>query len=461
MIALEKLVKVIDAQPYGAHMDKRLRGVSLDSRTLKKDDIFFAIKGTRFDGHDFLMQAIKKGAGALVVEKHYDAALLVRGKKNNCVILKVAHTKTALACLARFQRMSFEIPCIAITGSSGKTTTKELTASVLASRYRVLKNQGTYNNDIGVPLTLFGLNQKHEIAVVELGTNHFGEIARLSSLVCPQVGVITNIAGTHLEFLKNTQGVLKEKISMAQYLHGPKILLLNRDDALLQKVKIPRSLRVLYFSTKEKSDIMASRIVSSRKGLTFVLNKKHTFHLNTVGSFNIYNALAALSCGLVFGLSIRHMKNVLKHFIFPSHRLNRICCSHFSIIDDTYNSNPFSLRHAVESLVSCSNRGRRIVIMGDMLELGSRAHALHKQAGNFIAQKPIDMFITLGALSKMSARVAQSCNRDKRTIVSFDSKSDLVSFVKDHIQTGDTVLIKGSRFLKMEDIATSLKNYAL
>jgi len=457
MIHLDDVISSTGAQLIQKGDHERFCGVSIDSRTAKKGEVFFAVKGERFDGHDFIRQAIAQGVGALVVSKDF----CPQEESSSVSILKVADTVVALGKLAQQRRRNTAIPFIAVTGSNGKTTSKEIIAAVLSQKYRVLKNTGTFNNHIGLPMTLLGLRPDHEACVAELGTNHFGEITYLGGILEPDIGVITNIGLSHLEFFKNKAGVLKEKKSLVPFLKGPKILFLNRDDALLKKIKIAAGVNVFYFGIDEASDVRASDISLIRNRVCFTLNKKHRFRLNSVGRFNVYNGLAAIGCGLVLGVSIKKIRSALEDFIFPLQRLRCIECRGFSIFDDSYNSNPFSLQQAITSLSEYKAAGRRIVVMGDMLELGERSSVFHKKIGDFIARQPIDMLITFGEFSKACAQAAGNRNKQNRTVVTCDSKEEIVAFLKQYIKAGDALLIKGSRLLKMEEITASLKNHAL
>jgi UDP-N-acetylmuramoyl-tripeptide--D-alanyl-D-alanine ligase len=450
MFQLDDLIRATKAKIIKKLDFNLFKGVSTDSRTIKKNEIFFALDGVNFDGHNFIEDAIKKGAKAIVVSKD------MGNMKHNISILKVKNTTLALGELAKFYRKKNSIPLLAITGSTGKTTTKDIISDVLASEYKVLSNFGTNNNHIGVPQTIFKINNKHDICVLELGTNHFGEISYLSSIAAPQIAVITNIGASHLESFGDLRGVLNEKKDVLKHLRMPKIVLLNGDDDFLRKIRLSRNFKVFYFGYNNKCDFTASNISVEKDRVSFYFNKKHKFYLNSFGSFNIYNALAAIACGLIFGVRIDNIRNALNNFQFPEKRLTRINCSRFSIIDDTYNSNPLSLRKAIESLVELKNEGRRILIMGDMLELGKRSIELHKEIGKLIANKPIDMLITLGKISKIAARVVQSESKDIKDVFSFDSKPELIYFLKDKIKSGDILLIKGSRALRMEDITSSL-----
>ena len=451
MFRLEEIAKATDGKVLQKSHRNYFKNVSTDSRTIQNDDIFFALTGQNFDGHDFIQEAIKKGAKAIVISKK---------TKNKCYkvnIIKVKDTAVALGKLARYHRKKYKMPLIAITGSAGKTTTKDIVYDVLKTKYKALKNFGTHNNQIGVPQTIFKVNQRHEICVLELGTNHFGEISYLSSIALPQIAVITNIGASHLEFLKNLNGVLKEKSDIFNYLRGPKIALLNGDDKYLRRIKLPREFKVFTFGLKANCDFRASDIHIEDNKVSFLFNKKHKLCLNTSGKFNIYNALIGVSCGLIFGIDIKNIRATLNNFQFAQRRLNRIDCENFSVIDDTYNSNPLSLMGAIETLLEFKNKGRKILIMGDMLELGPCSLKLHRQIGRFISKKPIDILITLGHFSKATANEAKlNSTKSLRKIFSFDSKAELIDFLRSKVKSGDLLLIKGSRLLQMEEITNSL-----
>lgn len=459
MFELSEILTATKAKLIQKSNENLFNRLCIDSRTIEKGDIFFCLKGNNFDGHDFIDEAVNKGAQAVIISK--DVKEISAFKKcgipcKSVNLLKVSDTNVALGCLAKYYRKKYKIPMIAITGSTGKTTTKDITAEILTDQFTVLKNFGTHNNHIGVPLTLFKLNDKYNFCVLELGSNHFGEISYLGKIVQPQIAIITNIGASHLQFLKDLKGVFKEKGSIINYLRGPKILLLNKDDIYLRKIKLPQEFKIFYFGIEETSDFMGSNIFLKNNRVNFIFNKKHRFLLNSLGRFNVYNALAGIGCGLIFGVSIKKIKNVLDNFQFPLRRLNKLDCSKFCILDDTYNSNPLSLKEAIESLVNYKTKGRKILVMGDMLELGSRSIELHRQIGSLVARRPIDLFVTLGNLSKLSAQAARFESKDNQSIFSFDSKQDVIDFLKTKIKVGDTLLIKGSRLIKMEDITSSL-----
>jgi UDP-N-acetylmuramoyl-tripeptide--D-alanyl-D-alanine ligase len=459
MFRLKEVLQVTKAKLVKKSKSDFLTGVSTDSRTINKGEAFFALVGSNFNGHNFIEDAAAKGAKAIIIsQENAFVKKLIKQPKLSLSILKVKDTTTALGDLAKYYRKKNAIPLIAVTGSVGKTTAKEMIYRVLRDKYNALKNIGTHNNSIGVPQTIFRLNDSHGICVLELGTNHFGEISYLTKIAQPNIAVITNIAASHLEFFKNLEGVFREKKDILNGLKLPKVVLLNGDDVFLRRVKLHSGFKIFYFGQRGPCDFLASRVSLEKNTVSFLFNKKHRFRLDTLGKFNIYNALAGIACGLVLGLDIKDIQRAINNFEFPEKRLNRIECSGFSIIDDTYNSNPLSLKSAIDSLVEFKARGRKILVMADMLELGPDAVKLHKQIGSLVCQKPIDIFVTFGKLSQSAAEIARRKLKHKCDIFSFDSKIELVDFLKSKINKGDVLLIKGSRRLQMEDVVTSLRS---
>jgi len=453
MFELSDLMKAAGARLIRKGSCDKFNGVSTDSRTINKGEIFIALIGATFDGHDYINDVIKKGASAVIVSK-----MIKTSKDFN--ILFVRDTSKALMDLARFYRNQYSIPMVAVTGSTGKTTTKDMIRDVLSVDYSVFKNPGTQNNYIGLSSALLKISDKHNACVLELGTNHFGEIACLGKIARPQVSVITNIGPSHLEFLKDLDGVLREKKSIADYLVGPKILLLNGDDSLLRKLKLSNDVKVFYYGMKNNCDFMAKDISIANNKVCFKVNG-HKFCLNSLGRFNVYNALSAIACGIIFGVDMLKINKAIKDFKFPKQRLNMIVCKKFSIIDDTYNSNPLSFRAALDTLLAFKPKGRKIVVMGDMLELGEGSLELHKNIGSLISKKPVDIFVTLGKLSMVAANEARSQSNRHKGIFSFENKESLVDFLKEEVKIGDVLLIKGSRLLKMEEIVNQLVKNAL
>ncbi len=446
MFKIAELVKATGGKLTCGKKGIMLKGLSTDSRSIKEGEAFIAIKGDNFDGHDFIAEAIKKGAGCIIGDKVTKFAI---------ACIKVKNSTKALGDIANYHRRKFRIPAIAVTGSNGKTTAKDMIAWVLGKDSRVLKNEGTKNNKIGLPLTLLRLNHEYQVAVLEIGTNHFGEVAYLSKICEPNIGIILNIGPSHLEHLKDHDGVFKEKITLINKLKNPAIGILNADDILLNKRLTQNTKKpfILSFGIKEKSDFNASGIKYNSSGLEFYVNCKNRFTLNTLGAHNIYNALAAIAVARIMGMGYNDIAARLAEFSFPQGRLNFIKLKNISFIDDTYNSNPLSLSSALEALDKLEPKGRKIFVMGDMLELGEKEESLHQKAGSQAAQV-CDAFISVGVLSKLAAEAAKKRGLSPDKIFTCETSTEAkdILFNKLDLRENDVVLVKGSRRMKMEEI---------
>ena len=429
-----------------------IKGVSIDSRTIKSGELFIAIKGNRFDGHNFIPEAIRKGAKAVIGSVRCGQCI----DQSRAAYIKVADTRRALADLARFHRKRFNIPVIAVTGSNGKTTTKDMLVWILSSRNKVLSNPGTQNNSIGVSLALLKLDTSHDIVVLELGTNHFGEIAYLVNIAQPNFGIITNIGPAHLEHLRNLSGVYKEKMSLLKNLLAPKISILNADEPRFRKAKNNKQTFVITYGMKNKCNFQARTIkLSSKKTIEFSVNSNHRWRmrLNTIGYVNIYNALAAITVARLLGWNYESISQRLARFVFPPGRMRLIRLNDVSFFDDTYNANPASLSEALRVLREFRVRGRRILVMGDMLELGQSSQRFHRQAGIQIA-RTCDAFISVGRLAEISARWAVRLGLSKQRVFCCpDSrKAGNLLFKTIKPDCRDLILVKGSRLMNMEEV---------
>lgn len=447
------LTQILDAAGgiliHGRRTPQRFTGVSIDSRSLKRGNVFVAIHGKNLDGHRFIAQAVRKGASLLVVSEK------ISGAKDIPVVL-VKDTTVALGQIAGAYRRSFDIPVIAVTGSAGKTTTKDMIAAVMGSKFMVLKNAKTLNNQYGVSLTVLGLKPAHQALVIELGTNNPGEIARLAAIAQPTVAVLTNIGEAHLEGLKNRMGVYKEKSAIFRGI-GPKgRVIFNNDDPYLRKIPGERKRpRILTYGIKRKSDLRARQIrVKNNRRICFHVDG-HRFILNTSAPYYVYNALAAILCGRLFRISDRDSKKALEKLTFGSHRQEMRQIGGVTVIDDTYNSNPVSVRNAIKTLDAMQAKGKKIFITADMLELGARSEPLHGEKGRWIARSSADVAITVG---KFSRHAAGSIRRGNRRIGVFHhaSVAGVPARLKKLCRPGDIVLVKGSRGMRMERVVEFL-----
>jgi len=449
MFRPEELLKATAGRLASSYKDTVIKGISIDSRSIKQQEAFIAIKGNNFDGHDFIPQAIKKGASCII-----HSSLNTQYASNSTVFIKVKDTKVALGEISKLHREKFNIPIVAITGSNGKTTTKEMIAWILSKRYNVLKNEGTKNNQIGLPLTLLELEPSHDIVVLELGTNHPGEIEYLSKIAMPNIGVITNVGPAHLEGFGDLRGVFNEKRQLFRNLKKPYLAISNADDQLLRRDMLSKKSNafILGFRLNKKSDFSASGIKIANGRTAFYL-KRNRFTLKTLGAHNIYNALAAVAIARIFGMGYKEIISRLSIFNFPLSRLNLIEFNKIKFIDDTYNSNPLSLKQALDTLDNFSTKGRKIFVMGDMLELGKLSESFHRQMGKSIA-RICDAFIAVGRLSKFSAQTARTSGFDSDNIFVCEDTAEAkeVLFNKISPKGDDIILVKGSRLMRMEEV---------
>jgi UDP-N-acetylmuramoyl-tripeptide--D-alanyl-D-alanine ligase len=449
MLTLKDVVLLTRGELVSGDFSQKITSVSTDTRSIKKGSLFVALKGKNFDGHKFISAAIQKGAAALLVSNRSILGV------ENVPVIYVRDTLLAYGDLARGYRERFDIPVVAITGSAGKTTTKELTAKVLSSKYCVLKNYQTENNEIGVSKTLLNLRPKHTLAVLELGTNHFGEIKRLTSIVKPTTVVLTNIGESHLEFLKNRQGVFREKSAIYKNLSVDGTILYNSDDDLLKKIgQQEKKPKKVTFAFDQKADYCATDIDFQKKSLSFFIKKK-SFALKTLSRENIYNALAAIALGRLFGLSWRAIRTSLACVSFPKGRQHILNVSGVSVIDDTYNANPTSVAAALSTLSRFLVKGKKIFVFGDMRELGSVSRQAHEKMGRLSAEHKIDILITYGEWTAFTARVAKA-----KGIFSIHCKTheDVVNALRKNISRGDVVLVKGSRGMQMDTVVDKIKS---
>lgn len=437
-----------------------ISGISIDSRSVHAGEMFVAIRGEQFDGHNFISKAVENGAAAIVVNRHWaenNAAMMVSVTIPRIVVEDTAH---ALGALANVYRNKFDIPILVVGGSNGKTTTKEMIRSVLSAKYSVLCTEGNLNNHIGVPETLFRLEKKHDIAVIEIGTNHPGEIEYLCSIVEPTCGIVTNIGREHLEFFGSLEGVAKAEAEMFAWLaahHG--IMFVNGDDEYLSAASRKMKKRILYGFSARGAAVKASSLSFDGIGrATFLVKYKTTramkISIDVPGEHNAKNTLAAAVVGLYFKVAPDKIQHSLKVFQAANKRMQIVRIGGITIINDTYNSNPDSVLAALKTMKSLRVAGRRIAVLGDMLELGASAEALHKQIGKVAATYRVDILLTYGKLSHATYEAATSATKSH-----FETKSGLIEFLTDTVAAGDVVLVKGSRGMKMEEVVEALSDH--
>ncbi len=433
---------------------EEIKGISIDSRAIKKGELFVAIKGDRFDGHDFVPEVIKKGAWGAVVDrttletKCRDFA----GQKN---IFPVEETIAALQGMAQMHREKFAIPVVGITGSNGKTTTKEMLAGILKLKGPVHKNEGNLNNHIGVPLTLLKLDRRHKSSVVEMGMSAPGEIDTLARLVRPNVGVITNIGPAHLEFLGTTDMVAQAKAEILSSLKSDGTAVLNADDRYFNALKDKCGGRVLSFGIEEDADVRACDVWQGKGFTDITLRADRStviVRLPAVGRHNIYNALAASAAASAVGMTLDAVKSGLENFSPVAMRSELKQIKGRTVLADYYNANPGSVRAALETLISLREGGMAVAVLGDMLELGDAAVDAHREVGRIAARLGVDVIIAMGALAKHISDGAIEAGMARDQVTAAGSHAEAGALLRERSRSGDAVLIKGSRGMKMEKI---------
>jgi UDP-N-acetylmuramoyl-tripeptide--D-alanyl-D-alanine ligase len=451
------VIAACNAQVKQRGNSDQFTAITTDSRDVKKGSLFCALTGTRFDGHKFVASAFRKGASGALIRKGKKVKV-PRGRW----LLTVDDTLRALGNLGTNWRDRFEIPVIAITGSNGKTTTKELIAQTLASRYAVLKTEGNYNNLIGVPWTLFRITRKHELAVLEMGMNSPGEIDRLAQIARPQIGVLTSIGRAHLEGLGSITAVARAKAELLKYLPSDGLAVINADDPRVLSMAKQSKARVLTYGFGSDAIIRGRRFKSlGFKGSSFEVRlggKTLKVRLELPGRYNAVNALAALAIGHHFNVPLASMARSLKNVRLPGGRMTQIRLKNgIHIIDDSYNANPESVREALSNLDYTNHKQRKIVVLGDMLELGKFSQRAHREIGRAAVEADADTLFAVGEWSGEIANGAKKAGLNPAKILCFETAKQAGKKLREYVRRNDLILIKGSRGIHLEEVVHALK----
>lgn len=444
-ISVRQAAEIVRGELHGASdLDSEILSVTIDSRKVSDGCMFAALKGERVDGHDYIGKAFEFGAVCCIAERLPDNI-------SGAVII-VPDVAAALKTLAESYRKRFDIPIIGIAGSVGKTTAKEMVASVLSQKFNVLKTEKNLNNELGVPLTIFRIEPEHEVAVIEMGISDFGEMSRLAKMVRPTMAVYTLIGHAHLERLRDRNGVLRAKTEMLEYMPDNGTVFLNADDDLLAKLDC-RQNKILY-GTNDNADVRAENISSD--GISELCcdivtgNRRIAVKVPSYGSHMVYAALEGAAVGLAMGLSDEQIAAGIAAYETVGRRANVSETGFITLVDDCYNANPDSVMCAIDSLKAAA--GRKVCILGDMLEMGKNKAELHAKVGKYAADKGIDLLLTVGELSKNTCTAAEEISS-----LHFENNSELISKLPELIQKGDAVLVKASHSMKFDEISDALK----
>ncbi|MEW5693204.1 MAG: UDP-N-acetylmuramoyl-tripeptide--D-alanyl-D-alanine ligase [Candidatus Hydrogenedentota bacterium] len=429
---------------------KIISNISTDSRSISYNEMFVALKGEYFDGHNFIEDAVKKGAAALLVSNQYEVPEWL-ARHEDITVVKIFDTLYGLGELARVYRAGFQIPAVGITGSNGKTSTKDMLAAILSQKEPITKTIGNLNNLVGVPLTLFRISYETGFIVAEMGMSQLGEIKRLTEILNPDVGIVTNIGESHLEFLGDVLTVARGKKEMIEMMAEKDTIIVNADDVFLDTLILGFKGKVITFGINSEANFRGENIKLSKESTEFTVNGLR-INLKIAGYHFVYNALSAIAAAKHFGITDNQIKEALDNIKLSPMRMELIAAKQYLIINDSYNANPRSMRAALRTFYDIPLEGRRVLILGDMLELGPQCIDLHIELGKEIDKEKIDLLITYGGLASFIIEGAIESGFDKSKIRAFKDKEECINYLKNVLKEGDNILVKGSRGMKMEEI---------
>lgn len=449
-MTLQNIAEACNGTYYGDKhsLNIEVTGIVIDSRKITKGCLFIALRGERVDGHSFIPSVMEQGAIGVVSEERLENPKSAYILVDSCAL--------AMQQIAGYYRSVMDIPVVGITGSVGKTSTKEMIASVLKEKYCVHKTAGNFNNEIGLPLTVFDICQEHQVAVLEMGISDFGEMSRLSKIAKPNICVITNIGLCHLENLKTRDGILKAKTEIFESMSKDGTVVLNGDDDKLMGVSEVNGKKPVFYGMKHGEAYVTE---AENLGMEGIRMKMHLFGqvrqvtISMPGEHNIYNALAAACVGHELGMTIDEIVRGIESAETIGGRSNFIKARGITVIDDCYNANPVSMKSSLDVL--CQAKGRKIAVLGDMGELGEREKELHYSVGEYVGEKNIDILFCAGSLSREIAKGAKS-NNFKGQIHEFITRDEMLKVISDYIQEDDTILVKASHFMEFPKVVEHL-----
>ena len=428
--------------------------VCMDTRAIKDNDIFIALKGENFNANDFIVEASKSGASICIIDEVKFELTELNVK--TCII-KVTDTKKALRDLAKFYINKLNLQVVGITGSTGKTSTKDLVAAVLSSKFKVFKTLGNFNNEIGLPMMIFKLDKSYDVAVLEMGMSDFGEIHNLCQVARPDIAIITNIGLSHLENLKTRENILRAKMEITDFFAVDNVLIVNSDNDLLEHIT-SSNYKTIKTGIDSVADFKAGNLSVYENKIAFSIMEygnliKNTIEVNIPGRHNILNSLLAVACARAMGMNYEEIASGFKKLEATSMRLDIKKGKKFTIINDCYNASPDSMLAAMDVLCNISGKSK-IAILGTMRELGNSAYEAHKQVGEYAKVKNIDLLITLGEFNEAYKEGFSDINKYR----GFETYDEVVSFLSGIITENDVVLVKASRYMKFESIVSELED---
>ena len=455
-ITVKDIVKVCNGDLLFGDENIVCENFSKDTRTIEKNDVFLGIKGENFDGNTMFESAFEKGAKVCILDNIELSKEIEEKYKDKCII-KVADTIKALQQIAAYKRSLYNIPVIAITGSVGKTSTKDIIASVVGTAFNVLKTEGNLNNHIGLPLTILKLKD-HNALVVEMGMSHLGEISALSKIAKPNIAVITNVGTAHIGNLGSRENILKAKLEIIDGLADGGTLIINNDNDMLNawNQDTTKNLKVVTYGIDNQSDVMASNIEYGELSSTFSVESSKVM-VPVGGKHFVYNALSAISVGKVLKIDFEKIQNGIEKFELSKNRMEIFKVNGVTVVNDCYNANFDSMKAGIESIAKMDGV-RKIAVLGDMLELGEYSKELHQNVGVEVAKNNIDVLVTVGNEAKYIASTAIENNMKKDNVHTYENNLQAIEFIKSIAKEGDVILVKASNGMKFIEIVNSLKN---
>lgn len=453
-IKLQDIVKAIGGKLLVEGKQRDFSRVVIDSRKVNKGDIFFAIKGENFDAHKFVDNVLENGAGLVIVHKEEE----YKSFSEDSSIVLVEDTKKALLDLASFYIDTLDIKVVGITGSTGKTSTKDLIAAALSEKYKVFKTKGNFNNDIGMPLMILELNKDYEVAILEMGMSNLGEIETLARVAKPDIAVITNIGTSHMENLKTRDNILKAKLEITTLFNENNVLIVNGENDKLHDLE-SNNYKIVKIGTESDYNFKGCRIIINKDNIEFSVKENgraidQTIFVPVPGKHNVLNSLLAVAVARYLGVSYEEIAEGIKNLEATSMRLDVIKHEGYTIINDAYNASPDSMIAALEVLKTYE--GRKIAVLGTMKELGEESPKAHEEVAKYAKDSKVDMLITLGEFNSDFEAGFGSEN-----FKAFDSIEDIVHYLKQNLKDGDVLLVKASRSMKFENIINELQKKSI